>query len=182
MGRMICEERRFGWENEAVRLGLGGDFADLFAARGWNLYEADEAITSPAQLDEVICRGRVRPAMEGQRYILLPRTSNPDNPATVRHALSHGPARYPLFVDEQMRAREGRQVAVTRGVYIIDSVLLARQRVVVFIDIDAMLLFDVPIPREIAGMDTPCLLFDVLDMYDRIGQVTPAFRHSLAEA
>ncbi|MFZ5774134.1 MAG: hypothetical protein ACOY3Z_01420 [Thermodesulfobacteriota bacterium] len=182
MGRMILEESRLGWENEAVRLGLGGDFADLFAARGWNLYEAEAAITSPAELDEVICRGRVRPAMEGQRYILLPRTSDPDNPAAVRHALASTFARYPLFVDEQARLVEGRTVAMTRGVYIIDSVLLARQRVVVFIDIDAMLLFDVPIPREIAGMETPCLLFDVLDMYDRIGQVSAAFGHSFAEA
>ncbi|MGV1097847.1 hypothetical protein ACUUL3_00360 [Thiovibrio sp. JS02] len=175
MNPVMNDVRKGCGRGEAVRFGLGADFADLFAARGWNLYAAGGTISSYEELRELIGQGRAWPARENQRYLLLPRTRNPGNAEEVCAAISAGPARYPLFLDECVEQVAGRPALLRRGAYIIESVLLTRQEVFIFIDADAMLLLDVPIPREIVGMENPCLAFDVFDMYDRIGQVSRAY-------
>ncbi|GEM_PF-3220132 len=178
MQPLMDDVKRRDGRDCAVRLGLGGDFAELFAARGWNLYAIGGPISSPAELRALIGQGRAWPARENQRYLLLPRTSNPGNPEQVCAAMGAAPGRYPLFLDESIVRVEGRPARIRRGAYIIESVLLTRREVLIFIDIDTMLFLDLPIPREIVGMESPCLAFDVFDMYERIGQISPAYSSS----
>lgn len=162
--------------------GLGSDFADLFSARGWNLYEASGPIESMDQMEEVVRGGRAWPARPNQRYILLPRVSMPTSPLQVFSALESNAARYPFFLDEGMQEVNGEPVMVRRGMYLIDSVLMTSEHVLILVDADAMLMLDIPIPKEFAGMDIPCVAFDIFDMYDRIGQVSRPFRHSAMAA
>ncbi len=182
MQQAIYDERIKTKSGDPAYFGLGCDFADLFAAKGWNLYEVDGPVCDLEEMEDLIRQGRSWPVREDQRYILLPRVVNPDSPPQVLAALKNTPARYPFFIDEYEKVVDGLPVVINRGHYLIESVMLTREQVLILVDIDAMLMLDIPIAREIAGMHIPCICFDVLEMYERLGQVSSSLRHSFLAA
>lgn len=154
--------------------GIGTEFVDLFAIQGWSLYEIGSPIENRKQLEDVIRRGRVRPARELQRYILLPRTPQPSEPESVLETIRCGAAGYAFYFDQQRRWQDGEQKIVTRGVFWVDSVMLTRDHIWILVDVESMFLNDIPIPRKILGMKRPSIVFDVLDMHEKIPQITNA--------
>lgn len=166
-------------QDEAVVMGikLGQDLTSLFATRGWSLYKSPEQVGSLDDLRGVIEQGAAGTAEPFQRYILLPSTTAPDNPdevfRTAQTLIRKG--RYPFFVDVAEDHSDHTQKPTARATYLIDAVMLSLDRVLLQIDLDAMLALGMDIPREIMTLQNPCIAFDALEMYDKINQVTRSY-------
>lgn len=157
---------------------MGRDFCELFTSRGWNLYKASDPIEGLEELKETIKQGATGQAEFFQRYILLPAATSSNDPDVVftliRALLNKG--RYPFFVDiVEERKDEGAKVRA-RGVYLIDSVMITGDQVLLQVDLNTMLALGMEIPNNIVKLENPCICFDSLEMYDKIKQVTNTFR------
>lgn len=166
---------------EASFTKIGIDFANLFEKRGWYLYKADEPVRGLEALKNLIEQGRAYPAMKHQRYILLPATGNPSNPNQILYLMQTGSVRYPFYVDVEENEKDGAPIVKSTGVFLIDSVMFTDDLVYLQIDVNAMLYLGMWIAEQIIGMDNPCVTFDLLDMYNKISQITKSYRQKSSE-
>ncbi len=178
MKPMHCYETFQSFSDRETSLAkLGIDFADLFSQKGWNLYKANDPVDDWDTLRSIITQGRSCPALNNQRYILLPEVEAPDNPKQILYAIQSGKARYPFYTDVHEDGDIGRHGEGNDKVYIIDSVMFTNDRVLLQVDVNAMLYFGMWIPEKILNMNHPCIAFDILDMYFKLNQITQAYQN-----
>ncbi|MBU0728555.1 MAG: hypothetical protein KKE17_15545 [Proteobacteria bacterium] len=182
MGQRVYQQQEYHSDKAAALNTLGIDFAELFARRGWNLYKVDEPVTGLEALQDIIRQGKAFPAIKYQRYILLPDTDTPDNPAHIFYLMQSGLIRYPFFVDIQEDDENGTPVARAEGAYLIDSVMMTEDEVIIQVDVRAMISMGLWVPEKVLGLNNPCISFDILDMYYKIIQITKAYRQPCSEA
>ncbi|MEW6499890.1 MAG: hypothetical protein ACOY8P_01615 [Thermodesulfobacteriota bacterium] len=150
--------------------GIGHQLAESLTQRGWNLYLADRPVADLEAMRRIVRRGRSCPARPFQHYILLPSVVDPGDPELVLAAARGGRARYPFFVE---KGRGGGETY-----YCIGGVMLTDEALLIGIDLDAMLFLGLPIPERLVAMEFPCMVIDVLEMAERLAQVTCAYRYS----
>jgi len=163
---------------QAVQAKVGHDIVELFALRGWSLYYAAAHLDSMEDLRATISRGAAENAAPFRRYILLPRatpTNDADSVLRLMQLLA-GVGRYPFYVDLYEDEENGAPVARAKAAYLLDSLMLVNEQLLLQVDVNAMLALGMNICREIAVMQSPCLAFNALEIYDKIRQVTQAFR------
>ncbi|MEW6218839.1 MAG: hypothetical protein AB1634_04795 [Thermodesulfobacteriota bacterium] len=154
---------------------LGQDLVSLFGRRGWSLYACPEPVAGLDHLRRIVKTGAVEMVAPFQRYILLPHVQTDTDADAIfvllQRLMEQG--RLPCFVDLHPADDDHpTPQARLRGVYLIDSVILAGDRVLLQVDVDSMLAMGMPIPDQVAAMSHPCIAFDALEMYEKLGQVT----------